>query len=70
MHTATSEGTAGRQRRRKHTDAFKAVVVAECARPGVSIARVALSHGVNGFSIFPTGGSLNFPTRLGTAVVV
>lgn len=47
MHTTKSEGTAGRQRRRKHTDEFKAAVVAECARPGVSIARVALSHGLN-----------------------
>jgi transposase-like protein len=34
-------------RRRKHTDEFKAAVVAECARPGVSIARVALGHGLN-----------------------
>jgi transposase-like protein len=26
--------------------------------------------GVKGFSIFPTRGNLNFPTRLGTVVVV
>jgi transposase-like protein len=37
----------GRDRRRKHTDEFKATVVAECCRPGVSIARVALRHGLN-----------------------
>jgi transposase len=47
VHTTKSEEAAGRQRRRKHTDEFKAAVVAECARPGVSIARVALSHGLN-----------------------
>ncbi len=47
MHTTKSEEGAGRQRRRRHTDEFKAAVVAECARPGVSIARVALSHGLN-----------------------
>ena len=47
MHTTKSEEAGGRQRRRRHTDEFKAAVVAECARPGVSIARVALSHGLN-----------------------
>ena len=42
-----SEEGVVRQRRRRHSDEFKAAVVAECARPGVSIARVALSHGLN-----------------------
>jgi hypothetical protein len=31
---------------------------------------VPLKPVVNGFSILPTRGSLDFPTRLGTAVVV
>ena len=47
MHTTKREEEVVRQRRRKHPDEFKASVVAECARPGVSIARVALSHGLN-----------------------
>jgi transposase-like protein len=47
VHTTKSEEGVVGQRRRRHTDEFKAAVVAECARPGVSIARVALSHGLN-----------------------
>jgi len=37
----------GRRRRRKHSDEFKAEVVAACNQLGVSIAAVAMSHGVN-----------------------
>ena len=37
---------AGR-RRRHHSAEFKAKVVEECARPGVSMAAVALAHGLN-----------------------
>jgi transposase len=37
----------GRRRRRKHTDEFKAKVVAACSQPGVSIAAVSMAHGVN-----------------------
>ena len=37
----------GRQRRRRHSAEFKASVVAECSRPGVSIAAIALRHGLN-----------------------
>jgi transposase len=47
VHTTNLESSAGRDRRRKHSDEFKAAVVAECARPGVSMARVALRHGLN-----------------------
>jgi transposase-like protein len=47
VHTTKSEPTQGRDRRRKHSDEFKATVVAQCSRPGVSIARVALRHGLN-----------------------
>lgn len=47
MDTTKSEPVVGRDRRRRHTDEFKAAVVAECARPGISIARVALRHGLN-----------------------
>ena len=37
----------GRRRRRRHTAEFKASVIDECLRPGVSIAAVALAHGLN-----------------------
>lgn len=37
----------GRRRRRKHEPEFKARVVAACEQPGVSIASVALSNGLN-----------------------
>jgi transposase-like protein len=37
----------GRRRRRRHSAEFKAAVIQECMRPGVSIAAVALSHSLN-----------------------
>jgi len=37
----------GRRRRRRHSDEFKARVVAQCRQPGVSIAGVALANGLN-----------------------
>lgn len=37
----------GRRRRRRHTAEFKAAVIQECLRPGVSIAAVALAHSLN-----------------------
>ncbi|MDY0068260.1 MAG: transposase [Steroidobacteraceae bacterium] len=37
----------GRRRRRRHSAEFKQSVVGECMRPGVSIAAVALHHGLN-----------------------
>ena len=47
MDTIRSDLRDGRQRRRRHSDEFKSQVVAECSRPGVSIAAVALHHGLN-----------------------
>ena len=47
MDTITNEVGAGRRRRRKHSAEFKAQVVAACARPGVSIAAIAMANGVN-----------------------
>lgn len=44
MHT-TEE--LGRQRRRRHSEAFKAESIAACCQPGVSIAAVALSRRLN-----------------------
>jgi transposase len=45
---STSESGCGdRRRRRRHSDEFKARVVAACRKPGVSIAGVALDHRLN-----------------------
>lgn len=37
----------GRRRRRRHSAEFKAAVINEAMAPGVSIAAVALAHGLN-----------------------
>lgn len=36
-----------RRRRRRHSAEFKAAVIQECMRPGVSMAAVALAHSLN-----------------------
>lgn len=48
-HVDTISNQAGGQRRRRrlHSDEFKADAIAACTRPGVSMAAVALSRGVN-----------------------
>ena len=46
MSTA-DDGYGDRRRRRRHSDEFKARVVAACRKPGVSIAAVALDHRLN-----------------------
>lgn len=38
---------AGGRRRRRHSDEFKANAVAACLQPGVSMAAVAMAHGIN-----------------------
>ena len=47
MNTISKEVSPGRRRRRKHSAEFKAQVVAACSLAGVSIAAVAMAHGVN-----------------------
>ena len=47
MNTTLSQQTGTRQRRRRHSDEFKAGLVAACTRPGISIAAVAMANGVN-----------------------
>jgi transposase len=47
VDTTASSFLDGRRRRRKHAPEFKAHVVAECCRPGVSMASVAMANGVN-----------------------
>ena len=44
---STSDNELGRRRRRKHSDEFKAKVVAAARKPGVSIAAVALANKLN-----------------------
>lgn len=36
-----------RWRRRRHSTEFKAAMILECLKPGVSIAAVALAHSLN-----------------------
>jgi len=43
----TANEADGRRRRRRHSAEFKAAAIAACAQPGVSIASVALSRGLN-----------------------
>ncbi len=47
MHTNEAIVMAAGRRRRKHSDEFKARAVLACEQPGVSMAAVALAHGVN-----------------------
>ncbi|RJG02043.1 hypothetical protein D3878_11010 [Noviherbaspirillum sedimenti] len=35
-------------RRRRYGAALKAHILAECEQPGMSVARVAMAHGING----------------------
>ena len=43
----TKQGLPGGRRRRRHSPEFKARLVEECRRPGVSMASVALANGIN-----------------------
>ena len=46
--TTIPEDHAGpRRRRRLHSDEFKARAVASCMQPGMSMAAVAMAHGIN-----------------------
>ena len=47
MNTSEQTPSDGRQRRRRHSEAFKSEAVAACRQPGVSIAAIAMSRGVN-----------------------
>lgn len=58
----------GRRRRRRHSAEFKAAVIEECLRPGVSIAAVALAHGLNANML--RKWVIDGEHRLGSAAVV
>jgi len=47
VHTNEEASEVAPRRRRRHSDEFKAGLVAACSQPGVSIASVALANGVN-----------------------
>ncbi len=47
MNTISEQVAVVGRRRRKHSDEFKAQVVAACSQPGVSVAAVSMAHGVN-----------------------
>lgn len=47
MNTTLSQQAGTRRRRRRHSDEFKADLVAACTQPGISIAAVAMANGVN-----------------------
>jgi hypothetical protein len=47
MDAIQAVAAGGGRRRRRHPPEFKAAVVAECGRRGVSIAAVALANGLN-----------------------
>ncbi len=47
VNTISNQVVEGRRRRRLHSDEFKASAVAACMQPGMSMAAVAMAHGVN-----------------------
>jgi transposase len=47
VNTIPDQQAGARRRRRKHSDDFKAGAVASCMQPGMSMAAVAMAHGVN-----------------------
>lgn len=47
MNTISNQQAGPRRQRRLHSDEFKADAVASCMQPGVSMAAVAMAHGVN-----------------------
>ena len=47
MSTIPEQAVGTRRRRRTHSDDFKANAVASCMQPGMSMAAVAMAHGIN-----------------------
>lgn len=47
MNTILEQELSPRRRRRRHSDEFKANAVASCMQPGISMAAVAMAHGIN-----------------------
>lgn len=47
VHAMPNQPVGSGRRRRNHSDEFKARAVACCSQPGMSMAAVAMAHGVN-----------------------
>lgn len=47
VNTIPEQAAGGRRRRRNYSDDFKADLVASCMQPGMSMAAVAMGHGIN-----------------------
>ena len=47
MNTISEQAVGTRRRRPTHSDEFKANLVASCMQPGMSMAAVAMAHGIN-----------------------
>ncbi len=47
VNTTPDQQAGARQRRRKHSDEFKAEAVASCMQHGISIAAIAMARGIN-----------------------
>ena len=47
MNTISEQAVGTRRRRRTHSDDFKANAIASCMQPGMSMAAVAMAHGIN-----------------------
>ena len=47
MNTIPDQQAGSGRRRRMHSDQFKAGAVAACSQPGMSMAAVAMAHGIN-----------------------
>lgn len=60
------QGMPGR-RRRRHSAEFKAQLIEECRRPGVSMASVAMANGINANLlrnwVVKSGSAMNAPVR-------
>ena len=74
MNTISDQQVSPRRRRRLHSDEFKADAVASCMQPGMSMAAVAMAHGVNAnllrrwvreAELRPPGIALDKPTARG-----
>ena len=56
--------------RRRHDGKLKRQVLAECAVPGASVAKVAMAHGLNANLVHKWRRELQTPTRAATFVPV
>lgn len=82
IEMARAESSAGRGRsKRRHSDEFKAQVVAACEARGASVAGVAMAHGVNAnlvrkwiikqrHAAAPVAAAVLLPVRIMTATAI